>query len=93
VVDFDTFFIQAFNADPNFTGVYQVFINAWVTRMANHFRIYAITRLVALATPWNTIMANNPTPGQHIVARAQVALITQLSNEVVGLFFNSASFN
>jgi hypothetical protein len=92
-VTFDNYYNQAFGSDPNFTAIYQVFINIWISRMANHYRNYAVARLVTLASPWKTIAGNNPTAAQLLVANAQLALIKALTDQVVGIYFNTAPFN
>jgi hypothetical protein len=93
VVAFDNYYSQSFGDDPNVTGIYQVFINLWITRMANHYRNYAIARLTTLAAPWITIKNNRPTAAQLIIANAQLAAISVIVNQVVGISFNTAPFN
>jgi hypothetical protein len=92
-VAFDNYYNQAFGDDPNFTAIYQVFINVWISRMANSYRNYAVARLATLASPWKTIAETNPTATQLLVANAQLLAIKALSEQVVGIFFNAAPFN
>lgn len=59
----------------NVEGLWISFINLWATRMENRHRIYFRRRIGELLSPWQNVLAANPSPQRRTIAEEAIERI------------------